>query len=222
MTNTPSKIKSFFPYLVLAIVCIAVGVFAGVRTKPGTLNYESIQAALVSSTILPIDFKTVPAFSLLQNTDDVIQEAAFEGRWNVLIFGFTHCPDVCPIALSTMKGVVSELQKSAMEPPQVAFITVDPNRDTPERLSEYVAHFNDSFVPISGNLADITSLIGELGIVASYTANNDDPTEYTVDHSTSMLLVDPELRVRAKFDIPHTVADVLADYKTLLEAFNQD
>jgi len=208
------------PYLLLAIAGLGIGLYFGTASRTTTLDYADIQSKLVSSTVLPIDFKSVPPFNLLKAPGIDVDESALEGQWNVMVFGFTHCPDVCPIALATMKGVVDELIREGATPPQVMFVTVDPKRDTPEVLSAYVTHFNNSFIPISGTLADIHLLINELGVVASYTADEDDPMSYTVDHSTSMYLIDPELRVRAKLDVPHTVDNVLADYKTLLAAFN--
>ncbi|MBX2836597.1 MAG: SCO family protein [Gammaproteobacteria bacterium] len=215
-----SKIKTLLPAIVASVIGLSVGMYFGTRSTSTELDYADIQNSLKNSTVLPIDFKTVPEFSLLQGPDTPIDQTSLSGQWNVVVFGFTHCPDICPIALSTMKAVVEELKDTETPKPQVMFVTVDPNRDTPEVLSQYVTYFNDEFIPVSGSLADITYLIRELGVVASYTADKDDPSIYTVDHSTSMYLIDPEHRVRAKLDAPHTVDDVLADYKTLLAAFN--
>jgi len=104
--------------------------------------------------------------------------------------------------------------------PQVVFITVDPVRDTVEKMAEYVAYFNKDFIGASGDLTDITALTTKLGIVASYTADTDGGDGYTVDHTASMLVIGPELKVRAKLNPPHKVDTITADLKTIMGQHN--
>jgi len=173
--------------------------------------FQSLQAQLKNSTLFPDDFKQVPAFSLLQGENEPLTEATLKDKWSVLFFGFTNCPDVCPITLNEMDGVVAQLAGENLTVPQVLFITVDPVRDPVEKMAEYVAYFNEDFIGGSGDLTDITALTTKLGIVASYTANEDGSGDYTVDHTASMLLIDPTLRVRAKLNPPHTIDTLSAD-----------
>lgn len=185
-----------------------------------TALLQGIQAKLKSTQVLPSDFKSVPAFSLLDVNGDEITEAALAEQWSLMFFGYTHCPDVCPITLSVMKEVVAKLEADSSPPMQVVFMTVDPVRDTPEIMKNYVGFFSDEFVGISGELNATHEFTRALGIVAAFTANKDDPKNYLVDHTASMLLVDPDLRVRAKFAPPHEAATIVEDYKTLMGAFN--
>ncbi len=185
-----------------------------------TAFLQGIQANLKSTQILPSDFKTVPAFSLLDVDGNEITEAALQNQWSLMFFGFTHCPDVCPITLNVMKEVVTKLEASSTPPMQVVFLTVDPVRDTPEIMKKYVGYFNEEFVGISGDLNATNQLTRALGIVAAFTANKEDPENYTVDHTASMLLVDPNLKVRAKFTPPHEAATIVEDYITLMGAIN--
>ena len=85
---------------------------------------------------------------------------------------------------------------------QVVFATVDPVRDTPARMREYVDYFDEDFVPVSGELDDVLALTKALGIVAAFTANDEDPDAYVVDHTASMLLVDPERRGEGQVQRP--------------------
>ena len=185
-----------------------------------TALLQGIQAKLKSTQVLPSDFKSVPAFSLLDVNGNEITEAALAEQWSLMFFGYTHCPDVCPITLSVMKEVAATLEADSSPPLQVVFMTVDPVRDTPEIMKNYVSFFSEEFVGISGDLNATHELTRALGIVAAFTANKDNPENYLVDHTASMLLVDPDLRVRAKFAPPHEAATIVEDYKTLMGAFN--
>ncbi len=219
--------------LLIACVAIAAGVFAGsLRIGDKSNNASSdqpteqhaqlskIESQLENSTLFPDDFKSVPPFSLLQAGNKPLTEADLKGKWTVLFFGFTNCPDICPITLAEMNGVVTQFANETLPMPQVWFITVDPARDTVEKMTEYVAYFNEEFIGGSGDLTDITELTRSLGIVASYTASSSGDNTYSVDHTASMLVIDPELRVRAKLNAPHKADTIAADLKTLLTNFN--
>jgi len=190
------------------------------ETTEETNFLRKVQSDLKSTQVLPTDFKSVPTFSLLDVNGSEITESALSEQWSLLFFGYTHCPDVCPITLNVMKDVVTKLEADSSPPMQVVFVTVDPVRDTPEIMKKYIGYFNQEFVGISGALNDINQLTRSLGIVAAFTANDEDPKNYLVDHTASMLLVDPSLRVRAKFSPPHEAATIVEDYKTLMSAFN--
>ena len=181
---------------------------------------QALQGELVNTLALPEDFRTVPPFTLAGGDGEPLGESFLEGRWTLAFFGYTHCPDVCPITLQVMRQVVAELESRDVEPMQVAFFTVDPNRDTAERMGEYVAFFDEDFVGVTGEMSEVRALTAELGIVASFTANDTDPDAYLVDHTASMLLIDPTRRVRAKFNPPHEADAIVADYLTLMGAFN--
>jgi len=181
---------------------------------------QAVQAKLENATLFPNEFKQLPAFSLPYGDDKILSEADFKGKWSVLFFGFTHCPDICPNTLNEMNGVVTQLAADQLTVPQVIFISVDPVRDTVEKVTEYVGYFNEEFIGVSGDLTDITALTTELGIVASYTADTNGGNNYSVDHTASMLVIDPELRVRAKLNPPHKLETISADLKTLMARYN--
>lgn len=223
----PAQPKTWFVMAAIACVAIAAGVFAG--TRQGTKSEQEshnqqtirkIQEKLESATIFPDEFKQLPTFSLPYGDNKLLNEANFKDKWSVLFFGFTHCPDICPNTLNEMNGVVTQLSQDQLPVPQVVFITVDPKRDTVEKMAEYVGYFNEDFIGVSGDLTDITALTTQLGIVASYTADADGGTGYSVDHTASMLVIDPELRVRAKLNPPHKIDTITADLKTLMTRYN--
>lgn len=221
------------PPLVLAIAAAIAGAWFATRSEPmvdadaATAKIDeqaaqlvALQATLTRSLVLPADFRTVPPFTLSDVDGEPLIETMLDGQWSLAFFGYTHCPDVCPVTLSVMKSVVAELEASSVDPMQVVFFTVDPVRDTAERMKEYVAFFDADFVGVTGEQNAIHELTRELGIVAAFTANETDANAYLVDHTASMLLIDPQRRVRAKFTAPHEVAPIVADYLAIRAALN--
>lgn len=231
---TAPVFRRFIPIL-LAIGCVAAGAVASVYinkpqgSEPATiandpLNHPerdqlaAIQEELVNSSVLPTDFRAVPDFSLLDVDGAPIDKSVFSDKWSVVFFGFTHCPDVCPITLTVMKDVVKQLESVDVPQPQTVFVSVDPNRDTPEVMKRYIGYFNPDFLGVTGELNEVHKFTKALGIVTAFTARADDPTQYDVDHTASMLLIDPEQRVRAKLSAPHTADAIVADYTAIVKA----
>ena len=178
-------------------------------------SLKALQSSLKSSLVLPSNFRQMPEFTLSDVDGEPLTETLFEGRWSLIFFGFTSCPDVCPTTLSVVKGVVEQLDEEGAQPPQVVFVTVDPARDTASRMKEYVAYFNKDFVGVTGEQTALHALTKELGIVVVFTANDENPEAYTVDHTASLLLIDPERRIRAKLNAPHEIETIVADYLEL-------
>ena len=178
-------------------------------------SLELLQSSLKNSLVLPSNFKRVPAFTLSDVDSEPLTETLFEGQWSLVFFGFTNCPDVCPTTLSVVNGVVEQLEQEGVEPPQVVFVTVDPGRDTAARMKDYVAYFNDKFVGVTGELNALLELTRKLGIVVAFTANEENPEHYNVDHTASLMLIDPQRRVRAKLNAPHEVETIVADFLEL-------
>lgn len=214
--NIPPLLRRRPLLLAIALAALVAGVLLALQTRPSEERaLEALQASLQSSMVLPADFRQVPEFTLTGVDGEPLTESVFEDRWTLLFFGFTSCPDVCPMTLSVVKNVVERLEKEGVEPPQVVFVTVDPVRDTAARMKEYVAYFDESFVGVSGEQNALHELTRTLGIVVAFRADEESPEDYTVDHTASMLLVDPERRLRAKLTAPHEVEPIVADYLTL-------
>lgn len=178
----------------------------------------ALQENLQTSLALPTDFRSIKDFELQNVEGAPITQDVFDDKWSLVFFGFTHCPDVCPITLHVMKDVVAKLEEQQQTPPQIVFVSVDPVRDTADIMKEYIGYFNDDFVGITGDINQVHDLTSSLGIVASFTANADDPENYGVDHTASLLLIDPQRRVRAKVTPPHDATKIIADFLTMTAA----
>jgi protein SCO1/2 len=228
--------KNKLPLLLIGAMALIAGVVASIqfsKSEPSSSQFASggsspadkqelqdLQGTLKTSIALPLNFKTVPDFDLLDVNAAPITQAVFDDRWSIVFFGFTHCPDVCPTTLQVMKNVVSKILEQQQTKPQIVFMSIDPARDTSEVMKNYISFFDEEFVGITGDMNTVHALTRALGIVASFTANAEDPKNYSVDHTASLLLIDPQRRVRAKISAPHVADTIVADYLTMIGAPN--
>lgn len=150
--------------------------------------------------------RPLPSFSLTDHEGQPFDGSRLEGHWSFLFFGYTFCPDVCPITLGNLRDVRELLEERggapALDGVQFIFVSVDPDRDTPERLAEFVPYFHRDFIGVTGDADELERLTGALGI---HRAKAEERTErdYLVDHSTAVMLIDPQRRLHAVFSRPH-------------------
>ncbi|NVK55822.1 MAG: SCO family protein [Alteromonadaceae bacterium] len=127
-----------------------------------------------------------------QTGQAVTNQDVFKDRWSLLFVGYTFCPDVCPTTMAALSKIYPDLKSiSTNEPIQVVFISVDPNRDTPERLASYVEYFNSEFVALTGEHKQLFPLTRSLGLMYAIAESTDNPN-YLVDHSASVVVIDPD------------------------------
>lgn len=139
--------------------------------------------------------------------------ADFKGKIVVVFFGFTHCPDVCPTTLSRALEVRKLLGPDA-DKLQVVFVTVDPERDTPELLRNYLSAFDPSFVALRGDAASTAAMAKEFKVFYQKVPTSKD--SYTMDHTAMSYVFDPKGRLRLALRHEQSAAEVTSDLKTLL------
>ena len=149
------------------------------------------------------------SFSLVDSKGNALTERNLQGRWTMVFFGFTNCPDICPTTLATLNHVYTNLQSNQkiFEKVQVLFVSVDPERDDNEKLQAYVDYFNSAFIGATADDERIKQFTGHFG-VAYFKVNIPGPTGYSMDHTASVLLVDPQLRFVGIFSQPHEGTDI--------------
>lgn len=173
-------------------------------------------AAPQTATVLPAPLP-LPEFSLLDGLGDRFDREAMRGHWSLMFFGFTHCPDICPLTLQVLAAARAALADDGRQQiPDVLFVSVDPERDSVDTVRGYAAHFGPGVTGVTGELAELRKLTDELGIYFGKvpTAGGD----YSVDHSAAVLLIDPEARFRAVFGAPHELAAYVHDLPLLMAA----
>lgn len=143
--------------------------------------------------------------------------ADFRGKLVVLFFGYTHCPDVCPTTLSDMAQALRLLTPEEAARVQVLFVTVDPERDTPDMLKAYVPYFHPGFLGLHGTPEEVARAAREFRI--TYRKHTEPgATDYLVDHTAGSYVLDTEGRLRLFLPYAQIPADIAHDLKTLMAA----
>lgn len=139
---------------------------------------------------------------------------SYQGKVVAMFFGYTNCPDVCPITLQQLAAVKQDLGDDS-DKLQVLFVSVDPERDTPELLREYVPQFDPSFDALTGSIEELTPLLKGLRVYHAK-VDSDNPQSYLMDHSSSIYVFDPNGNVRLLVRHNSDTAPLAQDIKTLL------
>ena len=200
------------PRLILFAVVLLLAAGAGALLAKQQLQPSPVELATGTRLSPP---REAPQFSLVSHTGARFEREALRGRWTLMFFGFTHCPGICPMTLTTLADVRKRLHDlPAPELPQIVLVSVDPERDTPERMAEYVLGFDAPIVGVTGPAQAIDEFAAGFGIT-----HRKVPTgggNYMVDHSGVVLLFDRAGREAAVFSPPHTAAQLAADYRRML------
>jgi protein SCO1/2 len=192
---------------VVAIVAVVAGVWTSYR-------FVAPPPEPRVATVLPAPVE-LPEFSLLDHDGRPVGRDVFAGQWDLVFFGFTHCPDVCPMTLQVLANAKRQLADAGQEPlPRIVLVSVDPERDTPASLSQYVDYFGAGNLGITGDLAEIRKLTDGLGIFFSKVPRDDG--DYTVDHSAVVLLVNPRGEFHALFGSPHDANNYVHDLPIIM------
>jgi len=209
MNTPPRRPRNFTTWLILvAAVATAFGAWLGNRL----LTPAPVQLA---NAVLYPQPRGVPDFQLKQANGKPLTLADWRGHWTVAYFGYTSCPDVCPTAMAAFKLAWKDLeQRGLAKQAQIDFISVDPERDTPEQLGKYVAFFNPEFVAATGSDDELTKLTRSLGL--TYYRGKDAHGNAEVDHSGSAVILDPQARLVGIFRPPFSGAAIAGDLAVLM------
>ena len=157
--------------------------------------------------------RNVPAFELTRSDGGKLGDADWRGRWTLVFFGYTHCPDICPTTLAVFAQAWKKLDPALRARLNFVFISVDPARDTPEQLARYVGYFDKAFIAATGPDEVLTPLTRALGLV--YARGGSTDANYPVDHSASVVMIDPLGREVGLLRPPFEPAKLLADLQAL-------
>lgn len=205
--------------VVAGAVALAIGIGAG-QMQRGSAPPQPL--SLEGGTWLP-EPRSLPEFELIDMQGESFTRASLEGRWSFLFFGYTYCPDICPLTMALLGSAITEIRR--LEPgaadPGVVFVSVDPDRDTPEALKQYVGYFNPEFTGITGPMEALTPFTRALGILHRKAEDPRDPDNYLVDHSASILLINPRGELQAVLSAPHQVQTIASDFLLVRQRFEQ-
>jgi protein SCO1/2 len=164
-------------------------------------------------------------FQLLDQDNKKFDLHNLQGKWTLMFFGYTHCPDVCPLTTSILDDVYRSLDAypQIKQDTQVVFVSVDPYRDQPEMLKKYIRYYNDDFIAAVAPMDVLNVLTDQMGVQYRHLIVEQRGThkrQFVVEHSAAIYLIDPKARLVAKFAPPHD-QDVLGRQYVLIRQTGQ-
>lgn len=216
--SRPAKSLASRPVIVLALAALLLGLWAGYQFS----RQKSTPPPQISATLMPQP-KPLQPVRLLDHNNQPFGLERLRGQWTFLFFGYTHCPDVCPSALIDFRNVHKQLQDhpAVLNNTRFTLVSVDPGRDTPAHLRDYMQYYHPDFVGVTGEEQEIKRLARQAG--AFYMVNASEGTQdYLIDHSASILLVDPQARIYSIFSPPHQAATITTDYLSIRTYYEEN
>lgn len=166
------------------------------------------------AVLYPPGFRQMPALALLDSRQQLFSQDSLNGQWHWVFFGFTHCPDVCPMTLQILSRVNQQLVEQQLPQPRILLVTVDPDRDTSDKLGQYVAFFDDQALGLTGE-PDQLEVLNQYFNVFATRQPADESGNYNVDHSANIFLINPDGQLHALFSTPHQVTTLVNDFTTI-------
>jgi len=150
--------------------------------------YQPTKQPLITTLVYPKS-KLLPDFDLIDHNNIAFSNKQLEGKWSVVFFGFTYCPDICPTTMAALSQVANKLAPETMNQLQFVMVSVDPERDTPERLAQYIPFYHTDFIALTGNEKQLQQFSLSLGAVYMKLPSEDG---YTMSHSSTLFIIDPK------------------------------
>jgi len=207
------------------------GLIALTSIAAGTIGYNIIkQSNELPSAEYALHYqqpRTISDFTFEDELGLPFQNEQLLGKWSLVFFGYTSCPDVCPMTLQKLHFIYDDLTAIAQNS-QVVLVSVDPKRDTREKLAQYIGYFNPNFKALRAEHDVLFPFSRNLGLMYAITDNSTDDNEaYWVDHSASLVLINPEGKVEAIFkpeqevgEVPHIDNEkLLSDYQKIVALY---
>ena len=185
-------------FILVALVALVIGltVYRVLNTERQLDTAELLDAGIV---MLP-QGRDMPDVTLTNQDGEAVSMEQLEGRWNLLFFGYTFCPDICPATLAELRQLRGKLPEEVNQRLQPILVSVDPERDTPEQLKKYLDYFGAGFIGLTGPLDDIQTLANAAGV--PFIPGDTSKKDYTVDHGANLALIGPDGRLRGFIRAP--------------------
>jgi protein SCO1 len=199
--------------VMLLAVALVIGMLVFNVTRAPEIDREALRE---QGAVLLEQPRRFSDFELVGHRGESFTRENLKGKWTFIFFGFTHCPDICPLTMVDLSRLVNELPADMAEQTQVLMVSLDPARDTPEVLADYVPHFHEDFVGVTGEFLTIRRFANELNVAFAKVTQGDD---YTVDHSGHITLINPKGDYHAIFTSPFHTGPMQNAYRTIVGSF---
>ncbi|BCD85676.1 cytochrome c oxidase assembly protein [Pseudomonas solani] len=178
--------KTVFVLIALVALVLGLTVHKVLNNQRQADPTQLLDAGIV---LLP-QSRTLPSISLTDQDGKPVAVNELKDKWSLLFFGYTFCPDICPTTLAQMRELKGLLPEAARNNLRVVLVSVDPNRDTPQQLKQYLGYFDPAFVGYTGELAAIQKLANAVSI--PFIPADTSKENYTVDHSGNLVVIGPD------------------------------
>lgn len=200
--------------LCVAFVAIVLGALVYKVTREPLLDEAALKEQ--GTFLLPAPRDIAP-FNLTDQNGDAFDNGSLNGHWSLLFFGFTSCPDVCPVTLSALAQVEKKLgdagRKDLLEKLKIYFVSVDPDRDDPQVVAKYVAAFSPGFTGVVGTRDALAAFAQQVNV--AFMKVPDANGGYTIDHTGNIVIIDPKGRYAGFMKLPHQPDRILMAYKSI-------
>src|SRR5690606_41236646 len=188
-------------FILVALVALVIGLTV-YRVLNSARQIDPTQMPDAGIVILP-QGRDVPKLTLTNQDGEPVQVDQLDGKWTLLFFGYTFCPDICPATLAELRQLRSQLPDEVREQLRPVLVSVDPARDTPEQLKQYLEFFGEGFLGLTGTLDDIQTLANGVGI--PFIPGDTSREKYTVDHYGNQVFFGPDNRLHGCYIYPNNV-----------------
>lgn len=226
-TKRKTVFIAFLAFDVLVVIAlIALFQLRGERTREAALREIGV-------TIYP-EARTLSEFRLIDQQGELFTKVDLQGSWSLVFFGFTYCPDICPLTMAELGQFYAGLDFNQDVKPRVLLVTVDPGRDNPESMAAYLANYNEEFIGLSGDPDQIAQLAAQLYVgygdavkseVVAITHEHGGPpsevnltqSDYLIEHSAHIAVINPQGEYYAVMRAPHRDQDLVNAFRELVK-----
>ncbi|MEE4664747.1 SCO family protein [Pseudomonas alliivorans] len=208
MTRTQKTV-----FILVAVVALIMGLTIN-RVLSG--KGPGDQTALIDAGVILLpQSRSLPSLSMSDQNGAPVAMDELKGKWTLVFFGYTYCPDICPTTLAQLRDIRTKLPQEAVDNMRVVLVSVDPDRDTPQQLKQYLGYFDPRYIGLTAPVADIQKLASALSI--PFIPADTSKPGYTVDHSGNLALIGPDGRQRGFIRSPLNAQKLVAQLPVLLE-----
>ena len=190
---------------------VGLALFQAARQAASHPDKGALNAAGI---ILLPQSRAWPNLPLLDQHGEVLPVSRLQGKWTLVFFGYTFCPDICPTTLAELRQLLGSLPAEQRQQVQVLMVSVDPQRDTPQQLRDYLAYFDPDYIGLTGQLDDIQQLANALSI--PFIPGDSSQENYTVDHSGNLAVIGPDGTQRGFIRAPLNNTKLVAQLPVML------
>ncbi|MGI1679411.1 MAG: SCO family protein [Cellvibrionaceae bacterium] len=197
--------------LVGLFIVFIVGAFVFKMTQPRILHVKELVSMGVITYQKP---KEISPFELIDHNKQAFTKESLKGHWTMLFFGFSNCGGFCPATLAILNVFMNEIDSEVRDQTEVVMISVDPARDTPEALAEYMAKFNSDFTGVTGDFLTTKRVSNQFHIGFQKSDKNEE--NYEVSHGEQIILINPEGEYYGFIKTPFTVGKLKVAYQSIV------